>query len=206
MSGKRPFSAQAPLPSRAAQRTRLTRGQAWVALCVLLLVAGFCALAGFYIGRNVFGGQYVKLGAARAKALPANAASQQSSEPAVVDEAPTDEADAEQEQTARPTLRSARVQRKARTAAAAQQTPAATGSVTLDLGSFLQERNAKSLVQDLRNRGYSPTLSAGSDSATKLSKVTMGPLSPEQGRALAAELRRQGYEVSVRGGGGNGRD
>jgi len=174
------------------------RGQAWVVLIVLLLVGGFCALAGFYIGRNVFGEQYVKLGAARAKTLSAaNLATQRSSEPAVIDEAPTDESDNGEEQPERLSPRPARMHRKARATAFGGATPAVKGGVTLNLGSFLQEKNAKSLVQDLRNRGYSPTVSVGNEGGTKLNKVTMGPLSPEQGRALAGELRRQGYEVSV---------
>lgn len=174
------------------------RTLATVFLVIALVLA--CASAGYYVGRNVLGEQYIKRGASKlrsrpAPSIPANAAAV--AEPTVIEEPQSVIEPAEEEPEP------ARRERPTRAAAREEQTPPAreaAQTVTLQLGYFLKSENAKALVQDLRNRGYSPRVSAARQGESTVHRVQMGPLSPEQGRALAAELRRQGYEVGVLGG------
>ena len=174
-------------------------------LLVIALVLA-CASAGYYVGRNVLGEQYIKRGASQlrsrpAPSIPANAAAV--AEPPVIEEPQSVIEPAQEEpepaRREKPTRAGAPAagRGEGRADAAARE---AAQTVTLQLGYFLKSENAKALVQDLRNRGYSPRVSAARQGESTVHRVQMGPLSPEQGRALAAELRRQGYEVGVLGG------
>lgn len=178
----------------------LIRGHRGSALSTaFLVVAGTmaCAVLGFYIGRNVLGEQYLKFGAARIRSLPPpRVQARAPAEPPVIDEPATV---AEPSEPERPRTRRSHSGTGSRNDQS-RSTPSApqdAGTVTLQLGSFLNSDNATNLVQDLRNRGYSPTVKLDKEGQTPVHRVEMGPLPPDRARELAADLQRQGYDVGV---------
>jgi cell division septation protein DedD len=172
-------------------------GSALTSAFAVVAVILACAGLGFYIGRNILGEQYLKLSAAKIRPLPAPQVQPRAApEPPVIDEpASLPEPEKQQEESPR-----RRRDSGPQTERPSRATPAASdssGTVTLRLGSFLKADNAKNLVRDLRNRGYSPTVTLDKEGETPLHRVQMGPLPPDRARALAAELERQGYDVGV---------
>lgn len=173
------------------------RGRALTVALTAAVLTAVCAVGGFYIGRDVLGEQYLKRGAAtlRAQPTPYVASPSRTVEEPVIDEPPS----AEPEPTAPPRKPRADQQRPGGHGAATTAAPSPP-TVTLQLGCFLDSRNAKELLQDLRNRGYAATVTVDKQDQTTLHRVTMGGLSPERAQALAANLRREGYGVMVIGG------
>ena len=171
-------------------------GRALVTALAAVTVAAVCALAGFYIGRYVLGEQYLKRSASALKPRPevyAVPPRRTSEPPVIIEEPPTESPEPEAPSPApRPSKPDERKQ-------PAPPAPASS-ALTLQLGCYVDPGNAKQLVQDLRNRGYSPGVTTEQQGQSTLHKVVMGPLPPERARALAADLRREGYEVMVLGG------
>jgi cell division septation protein DedD len=153
-----------------------------------------CAVIGFYIGRNVLGARYLKLAATRVETRPlVPMAPRAPIEPPLVEEPQS--AIEPAQPTPEPELPPDRSSRRAARRPAAAPAPAKT--VTLQLGSYLKPENAKAMVQDLRNRGYSPSVVVEKQGPSTVHKVQMRQLSPEGARALASELKREGYQVGV---------
>lgn len=155
-----------------------------------------CAVLGFYVGRNVLGEQYLKFGAAKVRSFPtprAHAAVPE--EPPIIDE-PATAAEPEEPERARTRRHSSAASRADRSQQPSSGSESA-GTVTLQLGSFLKEDNAQNLVQDLRNRGYSPIVKLDKEGQSPVHRVEMGPLPPDRARELADDLQRQGYDVGV---------
>jgi len=173
---------------------RGARGAALATSFAVVVVMVVCALIGFYIGRNVLGARYVKLGAARVETRPlVPMAPRAPVEPPLVEEPQS------VIEPAQPELEPARSRPRSSRPAATRPAaaPAAAKTVTLQLGSYLKPENAKAMVQDLRNRGYSPSVVVEQQGPTTVHKVQMRQLSPERARALARDLEREGYKVGV---------
>lgn len=184
-----------------AARQRGRSGRVLLSVFAAGLVAAVFALGGFYIGRNVLGEQYLKRAAVtpRMQGAPYVPQTAQPAEPRVIDEPPTVE---EHSAPVRRTRRRAEAPAASPAAAPREESAARprNPAATLQLGSFLDPDNARNLVQDLRNRGYSPRITVQKDGRTTVHKVTIGPLATERARDLATDLRREGYQVGVAGG------
>ena len=167
-------------------------GRAWTVALGIIVVTAACSVAGFYVGRNVLGEQYLKRSASKLKPRPtAYVAPQSQAVDAPVVEQPTDEVLDEPEAPRRPHRAMTAPQRPAGAA------PGAAKGVKLQLGCFLDGEKAKMLLQDLRNRGYSATVTQEKQGGSTLHRVTMGAGTAERAQALAGDLQREGYEVIV---------
>lgn len=175
-----------PTGSRSAPG-RAGGGTSAVVLAVLVVTVT-CALGGFYIGRYVLGEQYLKMGAARIQQRPA---------PYVPPSRPVAPPVVEEPESVIEPAEQAPLPQRPEPEATAPPTAERDTTVTLQLGAFLKVENARALVRDLRNRGYSPAVVVEKQGQSTVHRVQMGPLSPERAQALASDLRRQGYEVGV---------
>ena len=167
------------------------------AITVPLLIVAMvvCGLGGFYVGRNVLGAQYLRMGAVKIRTRPSPylpAQRRSAPAPPIIEEPQA--ADESGQEEAPPVAR--RRKHEATSPRSAAQTET-NGKVTLQLGTYLKSENAKALIQDLRNRGYAPNVAGEKEGQSTLHKVQMGPLSPEQARSLASDLQREGYKVGV---------
>jgi len=182
---------------RAFRRRGAGSGGALATALAAITVAAVCAVAGFYVGRYVLGEQYLKRSASALKPRPeayAVTPRRTSELPVVIEEPPPAEPAAPESPP--PAPRPATPDERTQPAPPAP----ASSALTLQLGCYLDPGNAKQLVQDLRNRGYSPAVTTEKQGQSTVHKVVMGPLPPERARALASDLRREGYEVMVLGG------
>jgi len=180
-------------PGVARKARAGARGSALTTAFAVVAVILGCALVGFYIGRNILGQQYVKLGAARVRPQPWLPLAPGSPEEPPLVEQPQSVIEPAEEPTAPPrSPRSVKAPAKRSVAP-----PTGPNTVTLQLGSYLKPENAEAMVRDLRNRGYSPTVVVEKQGPSTVHKVQMPRLSPEQARSLASDLKREGYQVGV---------
>jgi cell division septation protein DedD len=170
------------------------RGAASITVPLLVVVIVLCAVGGFFVGRNVLGAQYLRMGAAKIRTRPqpyVAATRRPAPAPPIIEEPQAADESQPEELPSQP---------RRRHVATPPGGPARTepgGKITLQLGTYLKPENAKTLVQDLRNRGYAPSVTVEKEGQSTLHKVQMGPLSPEQARSLAADLQREGYKVGI---------
>lgn len=178
-------------------------------LGVFVLLAG-ALLVGFWMGRNLLGGEYLHRSAARLQQplqLPAAADSTEQDYRAQLNEPPPDIASGPLA-SPRPAPRdlfaapaSPRVHSPEPVAVGAPpppSLPARPSRYTVQVGVFLRSENSQALVEDLRNRGYSGRVSTSEQEGQRVHKVVLGTYrSQAEAQRAARELQEQGYQVRV---------
>ena len=177
------------------------RGGVGSTFVVVFVVLAGALGAGYYLGHDVLGGQYLRRSAAEVRQPPEQALGARAEDyryqlnepPPSLGEGPL--AYREPKTTGREQQPR---RREERAPAAERRAPAKPESYTLQVGVYAKPESSQAMVDDLRNRGYSGEVNTRDQDGQRLHTVRTGHYkSRQEAEQAAKDLAAQGYQVQV---------